>query len=135
VTLSREHKGLIMPLVAPDQPIAGRLESLDKLFELPRLGRAERLCRLAKGIEPGRSSWQRAAALYAIGRLGLTACLPSVEAAATSGPFDDFSLRETAAWSWHALDPEHFGRWAAQLSPDDDPRLLDLVRSLSDRPG
>ncbi|MGD8804868.1 MAG: HEAT repeat domain-containing protein [Chloroflexota bacterium] len=135
VTLSREHKGLVMPLVTPDYSAGKRLESLGKLFDLPRLSRTQRLCRFAEVQESGPSSWQRVAALYAAGQLGLTACLPAVEAAVASAPVEDFPLRETAAWSLHALAPERFGQWAARLSPDEDSRLLELARSLAGRDG
>jgi HEAT repeat protein len=131
VTLSREHKSLVMPLVTPDYSSGQRLDALGKLFEITRLGRAQRLCRLAEGPESECASWQRVAAIYTAGRLGLTDCLPALEAAIASAPEDDFPLRETAAWSLHALAPERFEQWAAGLSAGDDPRLLELAHSLA----
>jgi len=135
VTLTREHKGLVMPLVMPDIPADKRLDSLDKLFEVPRLGQAQRVCRLAEGSESECASWQRVAAIYAAGRLGLVDCLPAVEAAIASASEGNFPLRETAAWSLHTLAPERFRQWAAGLAPDDDPRLLELARTLDGRDG
>jgi HEAT repeat protein len=94
------------------------------------LSRNERLCSLVEAPAPGQESWPRVAALYAAGRLGVTDCLPAIEAAAAA-PVDDFSVRETAAWALHALAPEQFAEWASRLSPDEDSRLLTLARSLS----
>ncbi len=131
VTLARAHKSMVMPLVTPDQSPAQRLESLARMFDLPRMDRVQRLCSLAEASEPGRTGWQRVAALYAAGRLGLVDCLPAVEAAAAKATGDEFALRETAAWSLHALAPERFAQWAAGLSADDDPRLHDLAGSLA----
>lgn len=135
VTLTRDHKSLVMPLVAPDYSSDRRLESLGKVFDLPRLSQAQRLCQLAEAQEPAHASWQRVAALYVAGRLGLVDCLPAVEAALASAPAGNFPLRETATWSLHALAPERFGQWAAGLSADDDPRLLELARTLTGHVG
>lgn len=134
VTLIREHKGLVMPLVMPDYSPDKRLETYRKLFELPSAGREERLCQLVEGPSgSGHGRWQQIGAIYAAGRLDLTACLPAIEAfaAANSMTADDYPLRETAAWSLHALSPERFAQWTSELSTDEDPGLLKLTASLA----
>lgn len=127
VTLSKEFKRYIFPLVDENTDITKRVESLKGFFDLDNLKLENRLRQIIVDRETWPQSWTRACAIYCAATLQLHDLSDAVESALSD---EAHTVRETAVWALHQLDPAAFERRAANLVKDPNPMVADLVTRL-----
>lgn len=98
VTLDGPAKGTLLPLL-DDRPRDARLHALSEHFPQRTRGRDERLEELLARDDRWLRTWTRAAAMHAIGRLGIAALAAPLERLQGGAPLQ----RETAAWALASL--------------------------------
>jgi ATP:ADP antiporter, AAA family len=124
VTLSSTHKALIFPIIDAKMNRAQRLRLLEQQEKIPAMtcdGRLEDLIR--SSVQP----WVRSCALYAVAQKKGARMVTAVESALTD---TSGVVRETAAWSLHALDAERFNHHAQALMADSEAHVARLATKL-----
>ncbi|MCB0194484.1 MAG: HEAT repeat domain-containing protein [Anaerolineae bacterium] len=100
ITLSKEDKAFLFPLIEPNLTTTERLQRLPQNLKPPC---HEREVWLAEIIDNGtglwNESWLQACAIYAAGKLGLTSNRELQEDIAEAAKKSDTVLQETAAWA------------------------------------
>ena len=125
VTLEKDIKRCLFPLLDENVPLKRRVEELKGLVGLDNLSARDRLRELITDTAAWPSGWTRACAVHAAAAAGISELAPEVEAALG---FPEPPVRETAAWALHRLDPAAWRRHAPELR--DDPQLCGLARQL-----
>lgn len=125
VMLSGDHKVLLFPLADPRLTWTQRRQQLNRLYPINAKNQDARLVEIINQ-EDGQhySSWLRACAVYAAGKLGLKQATPGIEASLAAG---DGPLREAAVWALFQLAPARYQIHATDLADDPDPKLQRLV--------
>jgi len=126
ILISRELKGMLLPLLH-DLPPSQCLQSL-RAFPQPEMGRHRRLEEIIAGPDGRFSSWTKACALYAVGRLSAIELSETV-VTALSAP--DPLVRETAAWTLFKLDPVGYHGYIGELQHDPGPQVARAVGQVS----
>jgi HEAT repeat protein len=128
VTLSSEHRALILPLVEESLSLSQRTGPLVQVFSLARLGREQRLKEMITDTQVWTQDWTRACAIYASGKLVLKEL---AEAVANALSLADASVRETAVWALHKTSPEQYQQHVAEFVDDPNPQVAQLVSQLA----
>jgi HEAT repeat protein/ATP/ADP translocase len=101
VSLSPEHRALVLPIINPQQTTQQRLEQLRRMADIQPANQIDRLRELALDPENyWRQAWLRACAAYAIGSLGYDTLAGALKQLLEDS---DPVVRETAVWALNKL--------------------------------
>jgi hypothetical protein len=131
VTLSSEHRSLVLPLIDPALDPLDRIQALNKHFKAKHINQGERLVEIITN-QGGLwyAPYSRACALFAATKLDMRELVSSIESCLLAS---DPTLRETAVWALATLSPDMFTRHASELSTDKDLQVKRVVASLRDK--
>ena len=124
VTLSKELKGYIFPLLDENTPLEKRIHELKTLLNLRNMGQSDRLREIITDAETRRMGWTSICGIYAAALLGLRDLVGVIESAIGRS---DFIVRETAAWALFKLDPDTYHKYSDALLMDPNPRIAELA--------